>query len=112
MMIVDQDSWHMRLCTAVYQDDYQPGDLCRHFWRTVGAVVIPLTIVAIIGLWFGWMASEKSQEKQYLIVLGLVMTGTYVGMVLTGNILALMIISFVNGIAWAFLRPREEATSG
>ena len=68
-----------------------------------GAILaLGVLVGGVTGLWFGWMASEKSQERQFLVVSGLMMTATFVGMVLTGNILALMIISFWNGIAWAF----------
>ena len=52
-MIVDIDSWHMRRCRANYGWDYTPRDLCRHFWRTIWAVVKPLVLIALA---LGWLA--------------------------------------------------------
>ncbi len=48
-MIVDADSWHMRRCRAYYGWDYEPGNLCRHFWKTVWAS-ISLGVVILLGL--------------------------------------------------------------
>ena len=60
-MIVDRDSWHMKKCYELYGRDYEPRNLCRHFWRAIWATVLPAAVafvfvgvLALIG-WVIWM---------------------------------------------------------
>jgi len=71
-----------------------------------------------------WAASTSGRQGAFLQVLGVLMIGTNVGMVLTGSVPALFVLSFFNGVAWAFfpilvtvpfhlpgIRPRELAVA-
>ena len=76
------------------------------------------------GLGVGYVVMMMDRRKTILLVLGLVMAGTYMGMTQSGSILLLVVLSFVNGIAWGFwpilqtvpfqlpgIRPREVAVA-
>jgi len=76
------------------------------------------------GMGFGYFSMNYGGEKLILKTLGLVMAGTYIGMTLTHSINALLVLSFINGIAWGFwpilftvpfhlpgIRPREVAVA-
>ena len=89
-----------------------------------GILALGILIGGLIGLPVGYVAARWAKEKQWLAGLGLLMAGSYVGMVLTGSIPWLMAISFLNGIAWSFfpilitvpfllpgIRPREVAVA-
>ena len=78
----------------------------------------------VTGLFIGYVAAAKAQEKLYLLGLGLLITGSYVGMILTGSIPALLALSVINGVGWAFfpilitvpfllpgIRPRSMAVA-
>ena len=93
--------------------------------RWSGAILaLGVLVGGVTGLGVGYIASSKSKEKVFLQGLGALMAGTYVAMLLTGSIPALMVLSFFNGIAWAFfpilitvpfllpgIRPRELAVA-
>lgn len=67
-----------------------------------GILAVGVLVGGVMGLWVGYVAAAKAQEKVYLLGLGLLMTGSYVGMLLTGSIPALLALSFINGVGWAF----------
>lgn len=93
--------------------------------RWSGAILaLGVLVGGITGLGVGYAASSKSKERVVLQALGALMAGTYVAMLLTGSIPALMVLSFFNGISWAFfpilitvpflipgMRPREVAVA-
>jgi MFS family permease len=71
-----------------------------------------------------WAASTSGREGRFLQVLGILMIGSNLGMVMTGSVTALFVLSFLNGVAWAFfpilvtvpfhipgIRPRELAVA-
>ena len=85
-----------------------------------GILALGQFVGGLTGLGVGYWASAKSMERVFLKVLGVLMVGTYVGMLLTGSIPVLILLTFANGIAWAFfpilitvpfhlpgIRPRE-----
>ena len=93
--------------------------------RWSGAILaLGVLVGGLVGLGVGMTAARKSMEKHFLIVLGTLMAGTYVGMLFTGSIPVLMVISFFNGFSWAFfpilitvpfllpgIKPREMAVA-
>ena len=93
--------------------------------RLTGVILALGVIVGGIGgMGIAWAASTSGREKNFLQVLGLLMIGSNLGMVLTGSVPALFVLSFFNGVAWAFfpilvtvpfqlpgIRPRELAVA-
>ena len=92
----------------------------------LSGVILALGVVVggIGGIGIAWAASTHGREGNYLQVLGILMIGTNLGMVLTGSVPALFVLSFFNGVAWAFfpilvtvpfhlpgIRPRELAVA-
>ena len=76
----------------------------------------------ISGLGFGWAVTVTSKGNAILLALGTLMAASFAGMTLTGSITLLMVLTFINGIAWGFwpilysvpfhlpgIRPRELA---
>jgi len=93
--------------------------------RLSGAILaLGVLVGGIGGMAIAWAASTSGREGLVLQVLGILMIGSNVGMVLTGSVPALFILSFFNGVAWAFfpvlitvpfhlpgIRPRELAVA-
>jgi YNFM family putative membrane transporter len=93
--------------------------------RLTGTILaLGVLVGGIGGMAIAWAASTSGREGLFLQVLGILMIGTNVGMVLTGSVPALFILSFFNGVAWAFfpvlitvpfhlpgIRPRELAVA-
>ena len=93
--------------------------------RLSGAILaLGVLVGGIGGMVIAWAASTSGREGLFLQVLGILMIGSNVGMVLTGSVPALFILSFFNGVAWAFfpilitvpfhlpgIRPRELAVA-
>ena len=92
----------------------------------LSGVILALGVVVggIGGIGIAWAASTHGREGNYLQVLGILMVGTNLGMVLTGSVPALFVLSFFNGVAWAFfpilvtvpfhlpgIKPRELAVA-
>jgi len=92
----------------------------------LSGVILALGVVVggVGGIGIAWAASTHGREGNYLQVLGILMIGTNLGMVLTGSVPALFVLSFFNGVAWAFfpilvtipfhlpgIRPRELAVA-
>jgi len=92
----------------------------------LSGVILALGVVVggVGGIGIAWAASTYGREGNYLQVLGILMIGTNLGMVLTGSVPALFVLSFFNGVAWAFfpilvtvpfhlpgIRPRELAVA-
>jgi len=89
-----------------------------------GILALGVIVGGVGGMGIAWAASTTGREKNFLQVLGLLMIGTNLGMVLTGSVPALFVLSFFNGVAWAFfpilvtvpfhlpgIRPRELAVA-
>ena len=76
----------------------------------------------ISGLGFGWAVTVTNRGNAILLVMGAMMAASFAGMTLTGSIPMLLVLTFINGIAWGFwpilysvpfhlpgIRPRELA---
>ena len=69
---------------------------------TGGILALGVVVGGIGGMAIAWAASTSGRQGAFLQVLGVLMIGTNVGMVLTGSVPALFVLSFFNGVAWAF----------
>lgn len=89
-----------------------------------GILALGVIVGGIGGMAIAWAASTTRREGNFLQGLGILMIGTNIGMILTGSVPALFILSFFNGVAWAFfpilvtvpfhlphIRPRELAVA-
>ena len=90
-----------------------------------GAVLALIIFVAgFAGLGFSYLLVDSDKRGGVLQALGLVLTGTYVGMALSGSVALLIPLAILNGIAWGFfpilitvpyqlpgIRPREVAVA-
>ena len=87
-------------------------------------LAVGILVGGISGLGVGYTVMTVGKRKGILLALGILMTGTYVGMTLVGSIALLAFLSFLNGIAWGFwpilhtvpfqlpgIRPREVAVA-
>ena len=91
---------------------------------TLTLMAAPMMVLYALSIGIAWAASTHGREGNYLQVLGILMIGTNLGMVLTGSVPALFVLSFFNGVAWAFfpilvtipfhlpgIKPRELAVA-
>jgi MFS family permease len=91
---------------------------------TGGILALGIIVGGVGGLPIAWAASASGREKNFLQALGILMIGSNLGMVSTGSVSALFVLSFLNGVAWAFfpilvtvpfhlprIRPRELAVA-
>ena len=90
-----------------------------------GAILaLGILVGGISGLGVGYAVMTFDKRKSILKTLGVLMTGTYVGMVLVNSISLLAFLSLLNGIAWGFwpilhtvpfqlsgIRPRQVAVA-
>ena len=93
--------------------------------RLSGAILaVGVVMGGVVGLAIGWAASTSRREGNFLQVLGILMIGTNLGMVVTGSVPTLFLLSLLNGVAWGFfpilvtvpfqlprIRPRELAVA-
>ena len=85
-------------------------------------LALGIFIGGISGLGFGWLVTRTGKGNASLLALGVLMAASFAGMTLSGSIPLLMVLTFINGIAWGFwpilysvpfhlpgIRPRELA---
>ena len=89
-----------------------------------GILALGVIVGGIGGLAIAWAASTTGREGNFLQALGILMIVTNIGMITTGSLPFLFVVSFLNGVAWAFfpilvtvpfhlpgIRPRELAVA-
>ena len=89
-----------------------------------GILALGVIVGGVGGLGIAWDASTSKMEGNFLQGLGVLMICTNIGMIFTGSLPTLFILSFFNGVAWAFfpilvtvpfhlpqIRPRELAVA-
>ncbi|MDA0265051.1 MAG: MFS transporter [Chloroflexi bacterium] len=89
-----------------------------------GILALGVVVGGVLGLGVGWAASTSGREGNFLQALGVLMIGTNLAMIITGNVPVLFLMSLLNGVAWAFfpilvtvpfnipgIRPRELAVA-
>ncbi len=87
-----------------------------------GILALGIFMGGICGLGFGWLVMVSDRGRTILLATGATMAATFVAMTQTGSIPVLLVLTFVNGIAWGFwpvlysvpfhlpgIRPREVA---
>ena len=87
-----------------------------------GILALGIFMGGICGLGFGWVVMVSDRGRTILLTTGATMAATFMAMTLTGSIPILLVLTFVNGIAWGFwpvlysvpfhlpgIRPREVA---
>ena len=66
------------------------------------ALALDVVLGGIGGLAIGYYASIWRKEGLFLQVLGIVMIGSFLGMILTGSVVMIYAMSIINGVAWTF----------
>ena len=85
-----------------------------------GILALGILMGGLSGLGLGYLAMTRNWGRGILLAGGFLMTATYLGMTATSSIPLLLVLSFINGIAWGFwpilftvpfhlpgIRPRE-----
>ena len=66
------------------------------------ALALNVVLGGIGGLASGYYAATWRKEGLFLQVLGIVMVGSFVGMILTGSVVMIYVMSIINGVTWTF----------
>ena len=66
------------------------------------ALALDVLLGGIGGLAIGYYAAIWRKEGLFLQVLGIVMVGSFLGMILTGSVAMIYAMSIINGITWTF----------
>lgn len=66
------------------------------------ALALDVLIGGIGGLAIGYYAATWRKEGLFLQVLGIVMVGSFVGMIVTGSVVMIYVMSIINGVTWTF----------
>ena len=87
-----------------------------------GILALGILMGGIAGLGFSWVVMVSDQGRTVLWTTGIGMAVTFMGMTLTGSLPILLVLTFINGVAWGFwpvlysvpfhlprIRPREVA---
>ncbi len=78
-MQISNRAWHIRFI-RFFADDYQPKNLCRHFWRVVlvmaACAILPSILLALVGLlafvnYLGFQDQPWVLGGAYLVIGGL-----------------------------------------
>ena len=71
--------------------------------RTSGiALALDVILGGVGGLAIGYYAAVWRKEGLFLQVLGIVMVGSFLGMILFDSISIIFLMSIINGVAWTF----------
>ncbi len=89
-----------------------------------GILALGVLMGGIGGLFFGWISTAFGCGRRILWSAGATMVVTFIGMTMTGSLPVLLLLTFVNGLAYGFwpvlysvpfhlpgIRPREIAVS-
>ena len=87
-----------------------------------GILALGIFMGGVAGLGFSWVMMVSDQGRNILLTTGMGMAVTFMGMTLTGSLPLLLVLTFINGVAWGFwpvlysvpfnlpgIRPREVA---
>ena len=66
------------------------------------ALALDVVLGGIGGLAIGYYAAIWRKEGLFLQVLGVVMVGSFLGMILTGSVVMVYVMSVINGVTWTF----------
>jgi len=66
------------------------------------ALALNVVLGGIGGLAIGYYAATWRKEGLFLQIFGVVMVGSFLGMILTGSVVMIYVMSIVNGVTWTF----------
>ncbi len=66
------------------------------------ALALDVVLGGIGGLAIGYYAAAWQKEGRFLQALGILMVGSFLGMILSGSVAMIYTMSIINGIAWTF----------
>ena len=66
------------------------------------ALAVDVVLGGVIGLATGYYAAAWRREGRFLQVLGLIMVGSFAGMILSGSLPVIFLTAVINGFAWTF----------
>ena len=66
------------------------------------ALALNVVLGGLGGLAIGYYAAAWRKEGRFLQILGIVMVGSFLGMILTGSVVMIYAMSIINGVAWTF----------
>ena len=66
------------------------------------ALALDVVLGGVGGLAIGYYAATWRKEGLFLQVLGVVMVGSFIGMIVTGSVVMIYIMSIINGVTWTF----------
>lgn len=66
------------------------------------ALALDVVLGGVGGLAIGYYAAAWRKEGLFLQVLGIVMVGSFLGMILTGSVVMIYTMAIINGVAWTF----------
>ena len=67
-----------------------------------GILALGILMGGIAGLGFSWVVMVSDQGRNVLLTTGIGMAVTFMGMTLTGSLPILLVLTFINGVAWGF----------
>ena len=66
------------------------------------ALALNVVLGGLGGLAIGYYAAAWRKEGRFLQILGIVMVGSFLGMILTGSVVMIYAMAIINGVAWTF----------
>ena len=66
------------------------------------ALALDVVLGGIGGMAIGYYAAAWRKEGLFLQVLGILMVGSFLGMILSGSVVMIYAMSIINGVAWTF----------
>ena len=66
------------------------------------ALALDVVLGGVGGLAIGYYAATWRKEGLFLQVLGVVMVGSFIGMIVTGSVVMIYVMSIINGVTWTF----------
>ena len=66
------------------------------------ALALNVVLGGIGGLAIGYYAATWRKEGLFLQIFGVVMVGSFLGMILTGSVVMIYVMSIINGVTWTF----------
>ena len=66
------------------------------------ALALDVVLGGIGGMAIGYYAAAWRKEGLFLQVLGILMVGSFLGMILSGSVMMIYAMSIINGVAWTF----------
>lgn len=66
------------------------------------ALALDVVLGGVVGLGTGYLAATKHMEGRFLQFLGILMAGSFLGMILSGWVPMIYLMAVINGFAWTF----------